>query len=81
MESEMRIYSKVPQRLPGHPALIREGAGSYAIWTGRNWHGSVDKVGRFWAITTPASPVETFETFNGAMTDAHHRALRAEGRV
>jgi hypothetical protein len=76
----MRTFRRVPKRLPSEPALIRECRGGYAIWTGRNWHGSVDKVYHGWAITTPMCPVEVLSTFEGAMAEAESRALRAEGK-
>lgn len=81
----MKVLSKIPTRLPSHPALIRECAGDYAIWTGRSWFGSVsrtyDHSGQpvAWAITTPASPVYVLTTFEAAKIEAESIAHRAEG--
>lgn len=85
MERKMKVLNKIPTRLPSHPALIRECAGNYAIWTGRSWFGSVNRTcGRSWqpvawTITTPASPVEVVTTFDAAKAEAESIARRAEG--
>lgn len=81
----MKVLNKIPTRLPSHPALIRECAGNYAIWTGRNWFGSVNRTyGRSWqpvawAITSPARPVDVVTTFEAAKQEAEAIAIRAEG--
>lgn len=83
----MKIFNKVPSRLPDSPALIRECAGQYAIWTGRSWFGSINRTyGRswqplYWMITTPGSPAEVVTTFKTAKAEAEAIAYRAEGRV
>ena len=81
----MKIIRRIPKRLPSTPALIGEGAGAYAIWTGRSWFGSVSRTfGRswqpqHWMLTTHGSPCEVFKSFEGARSEAEARAIRAEG--
>jgi len=75
----MRILRKVPKRLPSKAVLIREAKHEYAIWSGRSWFGSVSRLGKFWSVSSPLSPSETFETLSGAMEEAESRALYAEG--
>lgn len=67
--------------LPKTPALVREAAQSYGVWTGRNWHGHIYKHGRYWVVNTPGSYEESFRRFRDARVEANYRARRAEGKA
>jgi hypothetical protein len=77
---KMLRISKLPERMPKRPALIRTSAMAYDIWTGRSFFGSVYKHGRWWIVNTLGSCEESLRFFNDARAEAEHRAIRAEGR-
>ncbi len=77
----MITFNKVPSRMPTTPALVREGRGLYAIWTGRSWHGHIERSPRAWLVVTPGKPPEVCATIHSARHAALDIALRAEGRL
>ena len=79
----MRATS-IPDIKIGRPAFVKEHSGHYALWTGYEFWGGIERVpvpgGVAWVVTTPGSPPESFAQFRAACADARHKIKRATER-
>ena len=64
--------------MPKVPTAVKTPCG-YDLWTGREFFGGIERTRWGWNVWTPGSPVECFETFRSAISDAESKLVRAIG--